>query len=242
MLGTRRDFIFLLLSFWPLSCKKDYLHWYSVGDSITFQNGRKYSLGNEKGIQAIGYQNFIIDKIANTRSVKLKNCAYSSLPLTCPDSEETILAKLKDVSFKNANLVTIALGTNDFRQSIELGTIGIIDSFTFYGGLEILIRNIKISNKKCNIILMTPIRRNKDGIDSKFVNKKGKRLIDYCNAIKNVGNFYDIQVIDTYNNPWITEFNIDQYTIDGLHPNNLGYSKIGLQMLAEIPCSVWTNK
>ena len=66
------------------------------------------------------------------------------------------------------------------------------------------------------------------GIDN--TNTYGKRLIDYVDAVINVGAKYSIPVIDLYrcgNMPLTVKSFKDKYSPDGLHLTQEGYNRLG---------------
>ncbi|MDF2608936.1 MAG: lysophospholipase L1-like esterase [Lachnospiraceae bacterium] len=137
--------------------------------------------------------------------------------------------------YNKYNLIIISAGTNDFRFSVNIGTIGTIadttfDRSTFYGAYRTLVEYILSKNPYARIILVTPLQRNKEGYNTNFTNSAGLKLIDYANAVKKIGEMYGIPVCDLYNNSGFTEKTMDTYTIDGVHPNSAGSLRIGEYM------------
>lgn len=133
------------------------------------------------------------------------------------------------------SLVTIALGTNDFRYSVPLGTLGVIgdttfDRNTFYGAYRTLIEYILTQKPTIRIVLFTPMQRDKDSFNVNTTNTAGHKLIDYVNAIKSIGVMYGIPVCDMYSNSGFTSKTLATFTYDGLHPNALGYQRMGEYM------------
>jgi lysophospholipase L1-like esterase len=204
-------FLFLAL----ISCKPDY-KWTSIGDSITRQNGRDYKDGNE----AIGYQDLFIK--AQKTPIYLDNQGYNGLPLS--GSDKSVYSKMKDYDFKESNLITIFVGTNDFKLNKPIIDRDTLNSFSYC--LNKLVSNIKKQNPQSKIYLLTPLQRNNDNYSIYSTNKVGLKLSDYSHEIKSVGLKYNISVIDLYNESGITINNLTDYTYDGLHPNNYGYKRI----------------
>ena len=188
-------FLVLLFIFNPL-CKLSILgkntnghhtyknkYWLTLGDSITKVGTYQNNLSNmfkeidNKGVngQTIAYQN--------------KNTSTYSLG--------------KTIDYKKYDLVTIFIGTNDFRYHKPLGTLKNINSTdfddkTYFGAYQLLIEYIKKSNPDIEIILITPIQRTKDGFDIHYFNKENNQLIDYVNATKKLAHLYSLPVIDLY--------------------------------------------
>ena len=93
-----------------------------------------------------------------------------------------------------------------------------------------LIEKILKSNKDIDLVLITPLQRSKDGYDINFTNEAGYKLIDYVNAIKDLGKKYSLPVLDLYSNSGFTNKTMSLYTRDNLHPNENGYKKIAQKM------------
>ncbi len=115
---------------------------------------------------------------------------------------------------KNADIISLLGGINDFAISANLGTIDSTDTATIYGALNKIISELKNKYPNSFIFLMTPL---------KCISKTGKNganveLVDIVNAIKNIGKKYSVAVLDLYNN---CEFSsvTDPETPDGLHPS-----------------------
>lgn len=187
--------------------------WITLGDSITKAGGYQQILKNRLGFKSIDNMGI------NGQTMAYQNKKQSTYNLG------------KDIDFKKYDLVTIFIGTNDFRYEKKLGHIKDIgcndlDEKTFCGSYQLLIEYILLSNPNIDLVLVTPIQRTKDGYDGQFTNKAGYKLVDYINSIKLLGEKYSLPVLDLYNISEIKEENIDIYTRDGLHPNDKGYEII----------------
>ncbi len=140
-----------------------------------------------------------------------------SVSATSPTMPELAVCKRVD-EFVNADTAVVAIGTNDFGNSVALGNNNDTTDISFYGALDILYRKLKI--KYQTVYIITPIRR----LNAEK-NEKGFSLSDYRDAIKYKAKQYDFPVIDGYKIP------IDPYDenerkrliLDGLHPNTEGH-------------------
>ena len=113
-------------------------------------------------------------------------------------------------------------GTNDFgRFDTKIGDYNTNDPHTFRGGLRNLIAILLEKYNKDKICFILPLHRIKE------VQPK-KNFMDYIESMQKIIAEYNIDIIDLYNNglpaPLSEEDN--RYFIDGLHPNDLGYSLI----------------
>ena len=203
------------LSIFGKNTNKDYFYknksWLTLGDSIT-----------KAGV----YQSNLSDmfKEIDNKGVNGQTMGYQSKNTSTYDLGKTI-------NFKKYDLVTIFIGTNDFRYHKPLGSLKNInsndfDDKTYFGAYQLLIEYIKKSNPHIEIILITPIQRVRDGFDIHYFNKENHQLIDYVNATKKIAHLYSLPVIDLYAESGITKDNINIYTRDGLHPNKKGYELI----------------
>lgn len=205
--------------------------WMTIGDSITYQDEKEYKRGPNKGEAAIGYQTVVKKKID---TIIIKNKGFSGLALT--SGKRSLYSNVIDINYDGIDLVTIFCGTNDFKLNKPIGEISRsnFNEETFIGAFNNLINKIKISNPKIRIVLLTPLQRDNDYYSIYSTNEVNHKLNDYVNAIKNIGDFYNLQVVDFYEDSDFTFKNLNKYSLDGLHPNNRGYEIIGRKILQEI--------
>ena len=205
--------------------------WLTIGDSITQQDGKAYLAGVHKGNKAIGYQTIIGKQID---SLRIFNEGYRGLTLTA--GKRSLFPKVINLDFEKFDLVSIFCGTNDFKLNMEIGDLNNqnLDKTTFFGAYNSLIQKIKQKKPSVQIVLITPLQRNKDNYSSFTQNTKNYKLDDYVNAIYAIGLLHDLKIVDLYNDPDFTFERLDELTYDGLHPNDLGYKIIGERILDEV--------
>ena len=161
------------------------------------------------------------------------NPGQGGWPMAIYPGRGGIVQKIKEISdYTPYDLCTVAVGTNDFKLNVSLGTKGQIgdttfDDSVFYGAYRDGIEHMLKSNPKLRIVLMTPIQRDNSGYDVNYTNSAGCKLIDYVNAIKEIGQMYSLPVCDMYANSGITQLTFSTYLRDGLHPNNEGFLRMG---------------
>lgn len=151
-----------------------------------------------------------------------------------------------DISFvnrvgaiKGQDVVTIFGGINDFQWNAPLGTMadGIDKPTTFFGALKYVITTLAATNPKAKLMLITPMKTTKfqyhtyDSNGNLMQNANGNTQLDFVNAIKQVGEYYSIPVLDMYSNsnysPYLpSQIGHDYFTVDGLHPTAHGYERI----------------
>lgn len=197
----------------------------TFGDSITYHDGHAYPSGEV----AIGYQSIIKEKLGFAYYL---NMGLSGMPLANgTDRGNGVCEYIMYKNYSNYDLAIIACGTNDFRLNVPLGTKQnkniTHNRDTFYGALQDSIEDLLTKKPNIRICLFTPLQRNNDGYTTESTNTSGHKLVDYVNAIREVGEMYSVPVCDMYSNSGITELNLSYYTHDGLHPNNNGYERMG---------------
>lgn len=161
-------------------------------------------------------------------------------------------------NLSGSDLIIIFGGTNDFsydtkaigdlfsEQSITPnGRIGdkvlgaIADTDTFAGALHDLINVVRTNCPNVPILLVTPLNRgNFTAItpNSKQCNVNGDYLKDFTRAIKEIGAFYSIPVLDMSRSELdFSDATIaSTYSADNLHPNNAGHEIIAKLILSYI--------
>lgn len=191
--------------------------WLTLGDSITRANG---------------YQNILKDSLGFSN---VTNLGENGQTMAWKPKNNSTYTVGKTINYKNYDLVTIFIGTNDFRYNKKLGSIqnngsNNFDEKTFIGAYQLLIEYILSSNPEINLVLITPPQRVRDGYDTNFTNEVGSKLIDYVSAIESLGEMYSLPVLNLYRDGGITKENINVFTRDGLHPNDIGYERISDKM------------
>lgn len=198
----------------------------SYGDSITWYDGHGYPNGE----LCVGYQS-IMNKHIGFNSIN--NSGYSGYALADGTSHGTgVVTEILKSDNTLYDLCSIACGTNDFKLNVPIGELGIIsesefDRNTFYGAYRTAIEYLLNQKPTLRVVLFTPLQRDNDGYDVNKINTSGHKLIDYVNAVRKVGELYGIPVCDMYSNSGFTKLTLDTYTIDGLHPSNAGFKRMG---------------
>ena len=136
-----------------------------------------------------------------------------------------------EVMDKDADMVFVFGGTNDYGHGdAPVGEENDTSPYTFYGGLNNLTDKLtKIYGKeKINFIL--PLRR----FDEESVYGQGNRkfptlnLKGYVDIIRSFCEKRGIGYIDLYNHGFPAPLTNtgDEYTVDGLHPNDKGHALV----------------
>ncbi len=122
----------------------------------------------------------------------------------------------------DANLIFVLGGTNDYEFATPIGMMTDTDSNTYYGCLNLLMCSLQQMYPEAEIVFLTPLRRNR----GTRLNVAGHNLEDYADAMMNMGEFYDIPVMDLYHAQELNFVGNRYYLVDGLHPTAVGHKAI----------------
>ena len=178
--------------------------WLLIGDSITWQDGKDYSDGS--GLSK-GYQSYVAERLG----LILTNTASSG------QSAGGYWSSNSTKDYSGYDVVTIMLGTNLF----ESGGVGIVsasnyDTNTFCGAYQSIIERILSTNPTCFLVLITP--------PPYFVNNNKLQVVE---KIDEIATMYSLPKCDFYRNSGVNKINYTNYYRDNVHPNNLGYERLG---------------
>lgn len=118
----------------------------------------------------------------------------------------------------NADFITVWGGTNDFLDSVPLGTINDTSNTTVYGAIKLLCEGLKAKYPNSTIAFITPINFSSDYHNNYNLN-------DYCDAIRKVCAIHKIPVIDLYKKLSIDDV-LNSLQDDGVHLNAYGHSLV----------------
>lgn len=129
---------------------------------------------------------------------------------------------------EDKDFIIISYGRNDFRTDVPLGTLQnsgtTFDETTYIGCLQKAIEHLQGLNPNLKIVIWTPTQSNANGYGIYNTNADGKKMIDYVNACKEVGQLYSCEVVDMYSNCGINMINLQRFTFEGVHLTNDGYT------------------
>lgn len=194
-----------------------------LGDSITSD----YSEDNSSWVQMIA-DSLPIKRI-NNYGIAGTTIAYDG------DREDCFVNRFKDMD-KDADVVMVYGGINDFNHSLPLGDPGSEDKSEFYGALNIICRTLVMDYPTADIFFITPMHAFgfKDYPHWNTENKSKLKLRAYRDAIINACGMYSIPVLDLYSMSGITpdiEENKTALLPDGLHPNKEGRCRLARKIL-----------
>lgn len=150
----------------------------------------------------------------------------------CPQYDRNFVTRVDEME-QDADVVVIFGGTNDYGHGdAPLGDFSDTCNDTFYGALHNLYTSVINKYPDSLIIVLTPLHR--EG-EQNPCGEGGRKpgpvapLKVYCDIIRDVAQYYSLPVIDLYSTSGIQP-NIpiikQKYTVDGLHPNDVGHAKI----------------
>lgn len=157
-----------------------------------------------------------------------------------PEFDQDFLKRSPDLDPK-ADVVFVFGGTNDFGHGdAALGKMGDKDPYTFYGALALLCESLLKRYRRERLAFVLPLPR----FDEENPRGDGSKkmvcppLSAYRAAIFEVVGSYHIFVLDlTGIFPLPKSNKGDEYTADGLHPNDRGHD-----LLAQIfTCYLWDH-
>ena len=130
----------------------------------------------------------------------------------------------------DADIVVVFGGTNDYGHGkAKFGDLKDKGEYTFCGAVNLISDMLAEKFGKDKLCFILPCAR----IDEEK-NEHGKTLKDYVDAIKNIIGGKGIDVLDFYKGafPKPTTDKGDEYTADGLHPNDRGHELLADKIIA----------
>ena len=217
--------------------------WYAIGDSITYG---LYSTSTTDYHQPVIGQRWV-DYVAQYNGYDLTNLAISGSGFVTGTTFRTVV---DSNNFSDVDLVTIMLGINDWKNEEAVHKVGTMDdavSETYTDKiipeLRYGIEKIISQNPYCKIILITPINAKIGSRGTKETNwaygYSGSitpcgSLKSFNDTLKEVCEYYGIQVIDMTTNSVVNRQNITTVLPDGIHPNLDCYKALGLELARKI--------
>ncbi|MGE9861296.1 SGNH/GDSL hydrolase family protein [Limosilactobacillus reuteri] len=194
-----------------------------LGDSIT--SGGNSGINNK----TIGKYTDYLSKLTGAG---ISNAGYSGSHVAKQTgSTDSFVDRASTV--RDQDVVLIFGGINDFCFNSPLGDASSTDVTTFYGALKSVIDTVLSNNAEAQLLLVTPYKTKQYGgtysqDGSLRRNDAGATEEQYVNAIKEVGSYYSIPVLDLYNSGNFNAFGkqSDLLTVDGLHPSDKGAQRL----------------
>ncbi len=206
----------------------------ALGDSITYGSGTSSEdsiyinqIGTVLGADAVNNYGLPSSPVSNTINPALSPQENQSL---------SFLERYTSMS-KDADIVFVFGGVNDYSLNVPLGDENDTSSSTFSGALNTLFQGLIEQYPDSKIIALTPIQRS----DQTGTNEAGHELEDYANCVTDIArNYKEVDSIDLYHAPELnfsSEEASSAYLTDGLHPNDAGQEKIAQYVLGIMSAS-----
>ena len=177
-----------------------------LGDSITYMGLYTERLSKKSGIVVNNYG--------------ISGTTYSNINGTNP-----FYTRVNGMS-EDCDFIFVFGGTNDWGLSAPIGTFSDTETDTFYGGLNATFSALRTKYPTKPIFVSTILQRNlASGLGQAtgmMTNSHEKSIFDFNNAIKEVAGRYGCTVVDGCNESGIIYENLDTYTSDRLHLNDVG--------------------
>ena len=168
----------------------------------------------------------LADTITTKDFTKLEQSA-NNLAAT-GDDNISIVNRLKGIDFANIDIITISYGVNDFLSNIPIGdNINSLDTTTFVGSINYVIKTILSKYPHIKIYFFTPIFKMKYGDSDITPNKNNNYLYEFAQRELEACNKNHIPCKDMYKNCNINKYNSTYYFTDELHPNANGNKLLG---------------
>lgn len=198
--------------------------------NLGFGNCRM-SGSNEKMDPYYYFSMYAIAEAISENDFSKQEYAYMELRQIGDDNTRSY-NNLCNLDFDNITTMTIFFGTNDFTANVPLGENNDFSDATFKGSMNYIIKVFQEKYPHIQLNFITPIYRtvipDNRVIDcDSYENLLGLKLVDYVEAIKEVGNIYNVPVLDLYHTSGINKYTAEYYLADGTHPTDEGYKIIG---------------
>lgn len=198
--------------------------WYALGDSIT----AGYGVGLENAWYS--YVKKINGYADNSVNLGVSSIGFKRVDL---NYGKTIRNIVDENNFANCDLVTVAVGINDWTEQYSMDDVKTEMRYCF--------QKILTDNPYCKIIFIAPFNTSKYGtVDTNWAmgysggNTTGGTLRQFIDAQKTVCEEYGVQVIDLADCGVINRYNIQTVLYDNLHPNVNCHEALGKELARKI--------
>lgn len=199
--------------------------WYAVGDSIT----KGYGVGADKC-----WVKYVMDYNGYDKEKSL-NLGISGLGFakSDPNYHKTARTVVDENNFANVDLVTIAIGINDWKEPFSIDTVKSEMRYCF--------EKILTDNPYCKIFFIVPFNIWMKGSAStnwalgySGSDVTGGTLQNFIDTQKEVCKEYGIQIIDMTNDSVINKVNIETVLYDKVHPDEQCHIALGRELARRI--------
>lgn len=202
----------------------DKTSWLAIGDSIT---EGVFSTGPSS---TVNYNNGWPSRLAAARSYDLEVATHRGLGYTVSGSDGATINDLwteVNALSSDYNLVTIALGINDYNTAASTLTAILQSAKTF-------ISNVSDKFKNARVIVITPFNTSSHGDVSTIYGYNAangdKTLADIESGLFDICAEMGIECIKASNQFLLNVNNISSILLDGVHPSDYGHTLIAKTM------------
>lgn len=173
--------------------------WTAIGDSITYMNEHPEETDNRI---TKGYMSMVTGQLPHIKYINQGHNGWTA---------GRIAEKIDDLNLQKSDIYSVFLGTNDWWAGRPLGTITDYKqnsgNSTFYGSYRFIINKLRALNPQAQIILVTPMQRvdfvylkdMKNNAWGSYKQKNGQSLSQFADAVKEIGQYEQLNVIDLFN-------------------------------------------
>lgn len=226
--------------------------WCAMGDSIT--QGYVGYMNGSTGTYKKSPEDAWASKLSKIKEWDITNEAIGKTGwlMHNDDTSDAAWNIAATIDFKQFDVVTLAYGINDWSFNLPLGTIedNHTTPTTIYGAMRKTIETIIASNPLCKIFVITPLNRMGQYMEDSNGNpvylkeeynwalglKKTKAgtLEDVFEAMKNVCEYYGIEMIDMTHSSIVNRKNVPVCLPDNVHPSAETHTAIARELSAKI--------
>ena len=194
------------------------LNYVAFGDSITYGVD-----GVDWGYMEKPYATLVSEQLGfkSFENQGVSGATFCSNSLGLNNRTQAILSYSK-----SADIISVLLGVNDYKQNMPLGNESSRDNTTIYGSLFLIAEKLTTDYSDSYVFFMTPLPCRDDSTP----NSLGYCLDDVCDAIKYVAGQYDIDVLDLNN---VSGYENFTHLGDGLHPSQSYMAEYGAPIIAD---------
>src|SRR5882724_3127297 len=209
------------------------LTWVAIGDSITYLNEHLDETGHRL---TKGYLTQVVEQLPQIKYINQGHNGWTS---------GNIARSIDKLGLVPADVYSIFLGTNDWWHGSRIGSwqdyLNNTGDSTIYGAFRIIINKARGLNKDASIILITPMQRgdfvyvndSKNNAWGSYKEKNGQSLEQVADAIRAIGHYEKLKVIDLYHEkslsiPNLVRFKHLKDTSTGTYNNYLYPDYIGI--------------
>ena len=220
-----------------------------LGDSIsTFSgfipsgNATYYPSGDVQSVNDTWWKK-VIDAL-NLRLDTNNSWSGSRVTTTNGDSSAGCMTRCENLG--SPNIIIVYMGINDFNNRVVIGEYTghssiPSDTTIFASAYSIMLNKIltKYKSAKVYVCTLTDEERNlAEGFPE--INGNGDTINDYNNAIKNIADIFNVEVLDIAK-CGLTYQNMSVYNPNKLHPNSAGHSLIANYIINKLDNAVSTR-